>query len=126
MKRFGYWRDPLFLLCCALYVLNRWFLKPHLHSGFLHGQFNDLLLIPCALPLVLWLQRKLGLRRHDLSPSIGEIVGHLLIWSVLFEAIGPRVLHVTGDPLDVLAYFVGGASAALWWNIPPLRRASLQ
>jgi hypothetical protein len=76
--------------------------------------------------LVLWLQRKLGLRRHDLPPTIGEIVCHLLLWSVLFEVIGPRVLHVTGDPLDVLVYFVGGAFAALWWNVPSLRPASLR
>jgi len=118
MRRFGYWRDPLFLLCCALYALNRWVLKPHLHSGFLHGQFNDLLLIPCALPLVLWVQRKLNLRQHDLPPTILEIVFHLAIWSVLFEVIGPRVLVVTGDLFDVLAYFTGGALAALCWNAP--------
>jgi len=121
MKPFGYWRDPLFLVSCALYVLNRWALKPHLHSSFLHDQFNDLLLIPCALPLVLWLQRRLRLRTHDLPPTIGEIALHLAVWSVLFEAIGPRVLPVTGDLFDVLAYFVGGAFAVLWWNVPGLR-----
>ena len=123
MKRFGYWRDPLFLLCCGLYVLNRWALKPHLHSHFLQGQFNDLLLIPCALPLVLWVHRMLGLRTHDLPPTVLEIVFHLAVWSVLFEFLGPRVLPVTGDPLDVLVYFVGGALAAIWWNVPSLRRS---
>jgi len=121
MKRFGYWRDPLFLLCCALYGLNRWGLKPHVSSEFLHGQFNDLLLIPCALPLVLWLQRWLGLRDHDAPPTIGEIGFHLAVWSVLFEVIGPRVLAVTGDPLDVLAYLIGGALAAVWWHAPSKR-----
>lgn len=126
MKQFGYWRDPLFLLCCALYALNRWALKPYLPSGFLHGQFNDLLLIPCALPLVLWLQRQIGLRRHDAPPRFREIGFHLAVWSVLFELVGPRFLPVTGDPLDVLAYFAGGALAAVWWNRPVLRRTSLE
>lgn len=116
MKRFGYWRDPLFLLGCLLYALNRWGLKPHLSSDFLRGQFNDLLLIPCALPLVLWVQRQLGLRKHDAAPTIGEIGFHLVVWSILFEVVGPRVLPVTGDPLDVLAYFLGGALAAVWWH----------
>lgn len=126
MKPFGYWRDPLFLSGCGLYALNRWALKPHLHSDFMHGQFNDLLLIPCALPLVLWAQRLLKLRAHDLPPTVLEIVSHLAVWSVLFEVVGPRVLPVTGDPLDVLVYFLGGAFAAVWWNVPLLRRVSFR
>lgn len=115
MKRFAYWLDPLFLICCALYAVNRWGLKPRVHSAFLRGQFDDLLLIPCALPLVLWLQRKLGLRSHDRPPTFREISFHLVVWSILFEVIGPHIMRVTGDPLDVLAYFVGGALAGLWW-----------
>ena len=120
MKRFGYWRDPLFLVGCALYVLNRWAIKPHVHSPFLHGQFNDLLLIPCALPLVLWLQRHLGLRKHDAPPTVSEIVFHLVAWSLLMEVAGPHLMHVTGDPLDVLAYAVGGALAGVWWHVGSL------
>lgn len=115
MRRFGYWRDRLFLLGCALYALNRWGVRPHVHSPFLHGQFNDGLLIPCALPLVLWLQRGLRLRGHDEYPSAGEIGFHLVVWSVLFEVIGPHIMRVTGDPLDVVAYAVGGVLAGVWW-----------
>ena len=43
-------RDPLFLVAFAAYALNRWVLKPHTHSVFIHGYFNDLWLIPAALP----------------------------------------------------------------------------
>jgi hypothetical protein len=121
LKPFRYWRDPLCLVCCALYALNRWGLKPHVHSPFLRGQFDDLLLIPCALPLVLWLQRKLGLRKHDVPPTVSEIAFHLAVWSVLFEVIGPRIMRVTGDPLDVLAYVAGGLVAALWWQLAARR-----
>ena len=116
MKRFGYWRDPLFLTTCVFYVLNRWLLKSHIHSAFLHGQFNDCLLIPCALPLVLWLQRRLGLRLHDNFPSSGEIVFHLVVWSVLCEMIGPHLMRVTGDVRDVVAYAIGGFLAWCWWR----------
>lgn len=117
MKPFGYWRDPLFLACCAGYAVNRCFLKPHFHSAFFQNWFNDLLLIPCAMPLLLFLHRKLGLRTSDLPPSFAEIFVHLTGWSLLFEVIGPHFMpHVTGDPLDVIAYAVGGAMAFAWWR----------
>lgn len=121
VKPFRYWRDPLCLSGCALYVLNRWMVKPHVHSPFLRGHFNDLLLIPCALPFLLWFQRRLGLRKHDGPPTAGEIAFHLAVWSVLFEVIGPHWLRVTGDALDVLAYVLGGVLAGIWWHLAARR-----
>lgn len=117
MNRFGYLRDPLFLLGSTLYALNRLVLKPHFHQVFLHSWFNDTLLIPCALPPLLLLHRWLKLRKHDAPPTLGEITLHLVFWSMLFEWWGPHLLkHVTGDWGDVLAYFVGGLLACVWWN----------
>lgn len=117
MKAFGYLRDRLFQVSCSLYALNRWGLKPHLHSPFLHGHFNDLLLLPCALPPLLLLQRRLGLRPHDDAPAPGEIALYFLVWSILFEVVGPHLLRrATGDPWDVLAYGCGGIVAGLWWH----------
>src|SRR5690349_16403516 len=117
MRRFRYLHDPLFLACCVAYALNRWLIKPHLHSGFLHSHFNDLLLIPCALPPILWLHRKLGLRAHDEAPTLLEIASHVVFWSVLFEWLGPKfVAHTTADPLDVLAYLAGAMLAGVWWQ----------
>ncbi|MGN6555809.1 MAG: hypothetical protein ACTHLW_19045 [Verrucomicrobiota bacterium] len=117
MPVFRYLRDPLFLISCAAYALNRWWLKPHLHSAFLHSHFNDLLLIPCALPPVLLAQRWLKLRSHDGPPQVGEIVFQLVAWSILFEWIGPHIMrHTTGDPWDAVAYAVGGLLAGLWWQ----------
>ncbi len=117
MRRFRYLRDPLFLAGCGVYALNRWLIKPHIHAGFFHSHFNDLWLIPCALPLILWLHRRLGLRSHDNAPQIVEIAAHFVFWSALFEWIGPKfVPHTTGDPLDVMAYAVGAILAGLWWH----------
>ncbi len=96
--------------------MNRWLLKPHLRVEFLHSHFNDLWLIPCALPLVLWLHRQLGWRADDAPPRWGEIALHFVVWSLLFEVIGPHLMRVTGDPLDVLAYAAGGLGAGLWWE----------
>ena len=116
MKRFRYALDPLCLACCAFYGLNRWGLKPHTHVAFFRFWFNDLLLIPCALPPVLQVHRWLNLRRHDGAPSIAEVLGHLALWSVLFEVIGPHLMHVTGDWRDVLAYTAGALAACVWWQ----------
>jgi hypothetical protein len=117
MRRFLYLRDPLFLVGCAAYAVNRWLIKPHWHTGFFHSHFNDLWLIPCALPPVLWLHRRLGLRAHNAAPQASEIAAHLVFWSILFEWIGPRfVPHTTGDPADVIAYGIGAMLAGLWWQ----------
>jgi hypothetical protein len=116
-------RDGLFLLACLLYAVNRWGLKPHVHNAFLHGYFNDVLLIPCALPPLLLAQRWLRLRQHDWLPTAGEILLNLIVWSILFEIIGPHIMRgVTGDPWDIVAYFVGGILAWLWWHRRELAR----
>jgi hypothetical protein len=117
MQPFLYLRDPLFLTGCAAYAVNRWLVKPHVYTGFFHSHFNDCWLIPCALPPILWLHRRLGLRFHDAPPQPSEITMHLIFWSLLFEWIGPRfVPHTTGDPLDALAYSAGALVAGLWWH----------
>jgi hypothetical protein len=119
---FRFHRDPLFLTACAAYALNRLWLKPHLHNTFLHSHFNDLWLIPCALPLLLWMHRRLGWRDHR-PPTLIEVTSHLLLWSVLFEMLGPLlVARSTADPLDIACYWVGGLLAWAWWNRADLRR----
>jgi len=117
VKPFRYWLDPLFLGCCALYVVNRWGVKPHFHVTFFHSWLNDALLVPCALPLLLWVHARLGWRDSEAPPGAWEIITHLAGWSVLFEVIGPRfVHHATADILDVVAYTAGAAVAFLWWH----------
>lgn len=117
MSRFNYLGDRLFMMSAAGYALNRWFIKPHVPSAFMHGHFNDLLLIPAALPVVLWLQRVSGLRKNDLAPTWPEVLLHLVVWSVICEFIGPLLLHHgTADGWDVLMYAAGGIAACLWWN----------
>jgi hypothetical protein len=116
-KNFSGLHDPLFLGCCALYAINRFLIKPHLTGGFFHNWFNDLLLIPCALPILLAVHRALGLREHDGPPTTAEVFFHLAGWAILVEVIGSRLLHRgTGDPLDVIAYATGALVAMLWWH----------
>jgi hypothetical protein len=97
--------------------LNRWYIKPHTHNAFMHNHFNDMLLMPCALPVLLLMQRWLRLREADDPPTWGEIALYTVFWSILFEVIGPHLFsHSVGDPWDVVVYFVGAVVAGLWWN----------
>ena len=117
MKRFGYAADPLCLVACALYAFNRWYLAPRIGGSFLQGHFNDLLLIPAALPLALWLQRRLGCRAHDQPPQWREIALHLGAWAVMAEVVVPRfVAHATSDWKDVIAYAGGAVVAGVCWQ----------
>jgi SAM-dependent methyltransferase len=116
VKRFGYVFDPFFVVCCALYAVNRWLIKPHCHIAFFHNWFNDLLLIPCALPPLLLAHRWLRLRAHDQPPSAAEVTAHVIGWSILFELIGPHWMATTGDPWDAVSYACGGMAAFLGWR----------
>jgi hypothetical protein len=117
LKSFGYLRDRLFLFSSSLYALNSWILKPRIHSFFLRNYFNDLLLIPCALPVLLLIQRRVGLRGHNRKPEWNEIFLNLFVWSIVCEWIGPRIFReATGDPFDVAAYAVGALVAGCWWQ----------
>ena len=117
MKPFGYGRDPLCLISIGLYALNRWGLKPALDLPFLENHFNDVLLIPAALPLVLWVQRKLNWRTHDRVPDTKEIALHLVVWGLIAEVAGPHLFdQATGDWRDLVAYATGAAVAGIWWS----------
>ncbi len=127
-RPFGYLRDPLFISCVATYALNRFVLRPLFPPDrvpFLHEHFNDLICIPFWLPGVVLIYRKLGLRKHDLPPTCGEILAHLVIWSIWFEVLGPRIPpfrgHTVADPWDVAYYSVGALGAAIVWNWRTLR-----
>jgi len=129
MKRFGYLQDRLFSVCLAAYAINRLLVLPHLagffHSHlhwvwpFLQSHFDDSLLMPVALPVVLWVQRLAGLRAQDHPPTWPEMFSHLVIWSVMCKVIGPFYCHIgIADPWDVLFFAAGGCAACFWWQRP--------
>lgn len=117
MKRFAYAADPLCLIACVLYAVNRWWFAEEIGGSFFNGYFNDVLLIPAALPVALWLQRRMGIRAHDRYPKWSEIALHLAVWSVTAEAVVPSLLsHATGDWWDLAAYLAGAVLAGGWWH----------
>lgn len=109
--------DPVCLAACAFYAINRWLIEPQVSAAWVHSWVNDAFLIPAALPLLLALERKLGLRSYDGPPTWGEIIAHLVGWSLLFEYLGPMLNpRSTGDVWDVVAYSVGAIAAGAWWQ----------
>lgn len=120
-QRFLYWRDPLCLIAFGSYWLNRLLIKPLTPAVFFHSYLNDLICIPCFLPLALFVSRKIGLRRHDGPPTIFELATYLVTWSFVFEVVAPRLPalypHTVGDPMDAVAYAAGAAlGAVIWWS----------
>ena len=122
---FLYHRDKLFLLALLIYLVNTILLKPLVdeEATLIHWYLNDLLLIPCALPPVLLVYRSLGIRKNDLPPRPSEIVKLVLVWGIILELVGPNLLgQGHGDPLDVLAYAIGGVAAWSYWHFDCSKR----
>jgi len=131
--RFRYLRDPLFLICVALYFLNRWVLKPHFSTTFFHSYLNDVICIPFWIPIMLFTMKALHMRKGDDFPTAFEILIPLILWSWVFEAylpFTPMFKHLaTSDYRDVLAYTIGGGVSALIWRFlsdKRLQRDNLQ
>ncbi|MCE0483673.1 MAG: hypothetical protein LV479_05490 [Methylacidiphilales bacterium] len=126
-RPFDYARDPVFLCCLAIYVINRLIIKPHLHtySPFFHGHLDDSLTVPVALPLYLLAYRWLGLRPDDAPPRWWEVGLHLAVWIFFFKWFGPVILHHGApDPVDAWAMLIGGAVAWALWQRNPIASAT--
>ena len=119
-RRFRYFADPVCAFALIAFAVNRFWLKPQGISGtFGQWYLNDVLCLPLFLPMILWLQRRMGLREHDGPPRAWEVLQHWAIFSILFEVIlphFPQYFLTAADPWDVVAYWVGGMGAWMWWN----------
>ncbi len=117
---FAYLKDPLFLTCVCLYAINRGLEHYNLSTPLLQSYLNDIVCIPFWVPIMLWLQKKTGLRQHDRTPENFEIVVPLLIWAVLFEVVIPAahgsLVPAVADPNDVLCYCLGSFAAVGFWK----------
>jgi hypothetical protein len=119
--RFRYLTDPLFLFCFILYFLNRWLLKPYFPNHFSYNSLNDVICIAFWVPIMLFIMRKLCLRKDDAPPRGSEILIPLILWSWFFEAFLPFVpffsRYATPDCHDILSYTAGALLAAIFWKI---------
>ncbi len=129
MKLYSPLRDPLWLASLALFALNLWWIKPNFAGWFWHGSLNDVLCLPVSMPVCVWVLARLKWRDGG-PPRAPEIALCLLFWSLIFEVLLPQTdvfgRFAAGDPLDVLAYAIGGVVGWIWWHFcvarPTLRR----
>jgi hypothetical protein len=100
------------LIRCAcrlvLYAVNRWLIKPSV-LPFVHQHFNDLLLIPAALPIAPGFRDGL-----TASTIVRQAPIWLIVWSVIVEFLIPSLPGRSANA-RVLAYR-RGAAAGVWWN----------
>ncbi len=75
LHRFGYLCDPLYVACVVLYLVNRFWIKPNCGTIFFHAWLNDVICIPFTVPPMLWVLRRLRLRKQ--LQSIGTSFVHV-------------------------------------------------
>lgn len=124
-RPFRYLADPVCISSLILYPINRFYLKPHHIGGwFTHGYLNDVLCLPLFVPMILYAQYVIGLRKHAAYPSAWEIFQNWLAFIFIFQVVivrFPKTFIAAGDPWDILAYAAGGIIAGVYWSLAARR-----
>lgn len=104
----------------GVYFLNRFVLKRVWETGFVHDHLNDLICLPFWVPVMLWVERRTGLRGHDGPPEVVEIVIPLVAWAWVFEVLLPAAGWLgewcVADERDILWYTAGAVAAGVFWR----------
>lgn len=117
---FRYLRDPIFLTCLAAYFLNRKLEEFGLSPVLAQCYLNDLICIPFWVPMMVWVAKNLGWRRHGRRPDVIEIGIPLIMFAVVFEVVLPLtdtfLSKTVADPYDVQCYVLGAVVANGLWS----------
>ena len=91
-RQFRYLADPACIISLIIYAINRFFLKPHHIGGwFTHGYLNDVLCLPLFVPMILYAQHLMRLRRHYGFPRVWEIFQIWVAFILVFQVVIPRI-----------------------------------
>ncbi|MEM7036103.1 MAG: magnesium citrate secondary transporter [Bacteroidota bacterium] len=100
---------PLFLLSFTLYACLMAMRATGWHLPFFHTHFTDFLCMPVLLPIAHFLLQTLLPRQTPAAFSFAHVLAAVLFYSLLFEGLFPILsTSATADPLDILAYLLGG------------------
>jgi hypothetical protein len=96
-------------VAASVYAVNKWLLKPHFSSIFVHSYLNDIF----AMPFILGygnLLITLGGLPHLLIATPLRIAGFTIFCATAWEIFGPSfIATATSDPADFVAYSVGSS-----------------
>ncbi|KAA9327488.1 hypothetical protein F0P96_16020 [Hymenobacter busanensis] len=122
LGRFAELRQPLFIIGALLYLfacVNRYWAPWPPLPRFINSHLADVLDLPLELTLVLWVMRRFYFRQPAFVLPLSWIVATWLVTAVWFELLMPRFNpRMVADPLDVVAYTVGGLIFWRWMNAP--------
>lgn len=100
----------LALVAAFVYFINRWFLiSTYNEIDFFHDHLGDVLALPVYLPLSLYAAMSLDLVKPSFKIKTVHVLISTLLFSVIFEGFVPSLVEsTTKDPMDGLAYLMGG------------------
>ncbi|MCR5889813.1 hypothetical protein LRS06_18965 [Hymenobacter sp. J193] len=117
-------RQPLFIGGAVLYLfscINRYWAPWPPLPAFINSHLGDLLTLPLELTLALWVLRRFYFRRPDFVLPLAWIASTWVVVAIWFELLMPFFKPgMVADPLDVVAYTVGGWVFWRWMNRPAL------
>jgi hypothetical protein len=113
-------QNRAFQLAAGLYALHLGLEKSGFSVLLLKYYLNDLLCMPLVLTLTLFLQRTFTFRNPSHVFTKYQVGLAVLYYSLGFEVILPLFMsRYTADPLDVLAYALGGWYFYFYINVTP-------
>ena len=102
---------PFSLVALFVYSMNK---VGYVFPDLIQFYLNDLLVVPIVATLGMWLMRWV-LQQRDLVLVQWQVIFIVVAFSVVFEMVLPFLMkRYTGDPIDVLMYFIGGL---FYWKI---------
>lgn len=112
-----------FVVAASLYVFHMALEKTGFSFPLLQYYLNDLLCMPLVLTLTLFLQRTFTFRNKGHVFTKYQVGIAVLYYSAGFEVVLPQFMpRYTADPLDVLAYALGGVFFYFFINVAPAKK----
>jgi hypothetical protein len=118
-KEYKYYGDPVFVVSIICYSINKLLLISHrsFESSFMNNYFNDIFVVPCLLPILIYCIARMKLRNKYSGPLIIEIFLFVSVISLMCEIFGPYFLGKgVYDPIDIFAYLLGGMISWFIWR----------
>jgi len=99
----------LFLFLILIYVAGRILRSEKIIIPWINSYLSDVLCLPIILSLIQFLIQKYIIRNPGYRLGIYHIILTIVYFSLVFEWYLPKHNpHFTYDPLDILAYSLGG------------------